>query len=337
MSSLIPEPRRKDVADALHTTFGAKYANPCFTPLTGGMSGALLARFAVADTDYVLRLEPAANAMSDPARHFSALTAAAEAGVAPRVFHTDPETGVAIMAFVAQQPLAGFPGGREALLIEGASRLHALQTLPAPPPMTRHLDSARRFITAFQATGLITDQAIGEHLLRFSQMDDVWPADPGSAFSHNDLNPGNVVSDGQRLWFIDWAVADGADPFGDPACLANTLGLEETQEPLFLETWLGQVPTERDAARFHLMRLVWPMVQAMLILTVVARARPDLASPSPVLTARSLSQVHADIGAGRLDMASAEGRLDYGKALLDELLTRLRSPRYDRALRVLAA
>src|SRR5207244_2253071 len=112
----------------------------------------------------------------------------------------------------------------------------------------------------------LSPEAVGEHFFRFRQMREVWPAEVSLTSSHNDLNPGNMLYDGTRLWFVDWAVASANDPFGDPACLANAAGAGEEEEAVLLAAWLGRAPDRREAARFHLMRLVWPMVQAVLIL-----------------------------------------------------------------------
>ena len=35
--------------------------------------------------------------------------------------------------------------------------------------------------------------------------------------SHNDINPFNVLFDGERLWLIDWEIAFRNDPFADVA------------------------------------------------------------------------------------------------------------------------
>ena len=39
--------------------------------------------------------------------------------------------------------------------------------------------------------------------------------------SHNDVNPFNVLFDGDRLWLIDWEIAFRNDPLADVACVAN--------------------------------------------------------------------------------------------------------------------
>jgi aminoglycoside phosphotransferase (APT) family kinase protein len=342
MLSQIPESHQAALAEALTRTFGKASAVEALEPLRGGQSGALIFRLRVGARDHALRIGASPNPMDDPAIHFACMEAAAHAGIAPAVLYADPAHGLAITGFITQQPLRSYAGSRAELMAELAAMTRALQAIPAPSPFPApargNLDAADAFIADLEATGFFHPDAIGEHVFRFRQMREVWPTDIAPVPSHNDLNPGNILYDGQRIWFVDWAAASANDPFGDPACLANAAGATEEEEALLLAAWLGRAPDRRETARFHLMRLVWPMVQAVLILKGVAEARPDLASPAVgVLLARSLSAVHADIGAGRLDMTSPEGRLDYGKALLDELLANLRAPRFGKALHLLAA
>jgi hypothetical protein len=338
MLSQIPQTHQAAFEEALTQTFGKAGAVEALEPLRGGQSGALVFRLRVGGRDHALRIEVSPDPMTDPAAHFACMVAAAQAGVAPAVFYADPAHGVAITDFVIQRPLRSYAGSRAGLMAELAAMTQTLQaTAPFPAAARSNLDAVDLFIGELEATGFFHPDAIGEHIFRFRQMREVWPTDIAGVPSHNDLNPGNVLYDGTRLWFVDWAAASANDPFGDPACLANAAGADDEEEAILLAAWLGHTPDRKEAARFLLMRKVWPMVQAVLILKGVAEARPDLASPAPFLLARSLSAVHADIGAGRLDMNTVEGRLDYGKALLDQLLADLRAPSFGRALHLLAA
>ena len=72
--------------------------------------------------------------------------------------------------------------------------------------------------------------------------------------SHNDVNPFNVLFDGDRLWLIDWEIAFRNDPFADVACVANNFadpvahaGSAEALEDALLHAWLGHAPGSSDA------------------------------------------------------------------------------------------
>ncbi|WP_293904694.1 hypothetical protein [Phenylobacterium sp.] len=107
---VIPEARRDGVRAGLHAVFGLSMVGE-MQPIIGGVSGALILRFEVRDRAYVLRLEPKRVALPHRERGFACMAAAAEAGVAPQVYHADPTTGVAIMDHVSGRPLSGHPGG----------------------------------------------------------------------------------------------------------------------------------------------------------------------------------------------------------------------------------
>jgi thiamine kinase-like enzyme len=46
-------------------------------------------------------------------------------------------------------------------------------------------------------------------------------------FSHKDLNPMNLLWDGQRVWLLDWDSAGPAHPYMDLATLANFMNLAD--------------------------------------------------------------------------------------------------------------
>ncbi len=64
--------------------------------------------------------------------------------------------------------------------------------------------------------------------------------------SHNDVNPFNVLFDGDRLWLIDWEIAFRNDPFADVASVANNFadpvrarGRGRSSSRWLLRAWLG--------------------------------------------------------------------------------------------------
>ena len=246
MHSLIAEERGDAVAEAMRAAFGAGATIDELEALKGGMSGAAVLRLRTGGRDHLLRLERPDRQPVEVARHLSCLGVAAQAGVAPAVRYADAASGVAITAFIEAQPLSTYAGGREAMLAELAGLVRALQATQPFAPGPAHLDAADGFIADFRATAFLAEEAIGEHLLRFSQIRAVWRTDRAAVSSHNDLNPGNILYDGRRLWLTDWEVAAASDPFGDLSCLAHSMNADEAQEGLLLGAWLGRPANEEE-------------------------------------------------------------------------------------------
>jgi hypothetical protein len=72
--------------------------------------------------------------------------------------------------------------------------------------------------------------------------------------SHNDINPRNVLFDGERLWLVDWELAFSNDPLADVANIANNFSDVPDVDTLVLEGWLDGAPDDDTRHRLTLMR-----------------------------------------------------------------------------------
>jgi hypothetical protein len=133
----------------------------------------------------------------DPTRHYTSMRAAAEAGLAPRVWYTDIEDKISITDFVETEPLP---------LSEALIRLPAsLRTLHSLPPFGRApynttctflinkgatLDG---YLQKFQAANILPKAENEEFFARYAELAAVYPHDDAEMVSsHNDLVYGRV-------------------------------------------------------------------------------------------------------------------------------------------------
>ena len=94
--------------------------------MTGGHTSSLVFRIIVGGTPYLLKI---ITRTEDPTRHYTCMKAAADAGVAPRVWYTDVEEKISITDFVEAERLP---------VSEALVRLPALlRTLHTLPPFAR--------------------------------------------------------------------------------------------------------------------------------------------------------------------------------------------------------
>ncbi|MBX9977935.1 MAG: phosphotransferase [Alphaproteobacteria bacterium] len=77
-----------------------------------------------------------------------------------------------------------------------------------------------------------------------------------TAVTHNDLNPRNILWDGERLFFIDFENASIGDPYFDLAALMlfYTFSISDSHQ-LFTD-YLGYPPTAIMSSKLHLMTIV---------------------------------------------------------------------------------
>src|SRR6185312_4499880 len=99
---MIPEEKSAAVTRGLREALGAT-AIEDIRPITKGRTAAQVFRIVVQGRPYLLRLM-APNRMLGPERQFSCMQAAAEAGLAPRVWYTSVEDQISLTDFVEEAP-----------------------------------------------------------------------------------------------------------------------------------------------------------------------------------------------------------------------------------------
>ena len=262
----LPKSRHDAVQRALREVFGKCVpADP--TPLSGGVSGALIIRFQVQGRPYVLRVEPERIAIEDRSRGFACMAAAARQGVAPRIYHADAAVGVAIMDFVSSRPLSDHPGGEAGLVRELGALVAALQCgreFPRRADYPAGIESLLCSLSTspFMQPGELQPCADGLALIRSGLS---WDS-ASLVASHNDPNPRNILFDGARVWLVDWELGFQNDPLVDLAILTHELAATPDLETILLNAALGVPPSRRVRARLHVVRVLARLFYGCIVL-----------------------------------------------------------------------
>ncbi len=332
MSCAIPENLRPAVERGLLAAFGTTELD-AIAPLSGGLSGAAVFRIRVGGIAYALRLTMSRDALRDPARGFACMTTAAQACLAPTVRYACAEDGVAITDLVTQQPLADYPGDGGPLIVELAQAVRLLHETPAFPPLTDYMAGMEDLIALHRASGILDPASTAELFERYAGLARAYRTAPGDLVSsHNDINPGNVIYDGRRLWLIDWEAAFLADRYVDLATTANWLARDAAQEELLLTTYFGGPPGAEQRARFEVMKVVNHVFVGVIFLNTAAAERPGVQPTDATLAGPPLARLRQRLGSGEADFARWDDRVAYGKARLAHALDVLRAPAFARAL-----
>ena len=295
-------------------------------------------RLRVAGSDFVLRLTLSRDELRDPTRGFACMRIAAQAGLAPTLRYADAESGVAIMDLVEARPLGAYPGGGPALIVELAQAIRTLHAATPVPELVDDIAGMGRLVDQQRSSGLLHPAATDELFERYSGLAALYRTAPGDRVSsHNDLNPGNMVFDGRRLWLIDWEAAFLADRFVDLATVANWFGLDARGESLLLHTYFGGAPSPEHRARLTVMRTVNHVFVGTIFLNTAAAERPGVLPSDRTLAGPSLAELQAGLRTGRFGFAAWEDRVAYGKARLAQALADLRGDDCAQALQIVVA
>jgi len=301
---VIPEARRETTRAALVRAFRAKAIGPP-TLLKGGVSGALIYRVPVGERVCLLRLEPERIPLDHRRRGFDCMIAAAEVGVAPRVFHADAAAGVAVLDFVETRPLSEHPGGPAGVARDLGALIARIQTTDPFPLLAGGDDPILALLNSLSRSGLFPPDRLDGHLAALERIRAILPWDPAAAVSsHNDPNPRNLIFDGRRLWLIDWELASRNDPLFDLAIVSTDLAATPEFEDALLTGALGRAPDAALSARLWVVRLLTRLFYGCIALEVFA-GDPRFA-PDASLDAPSPSGFQAAIAEGGLGAAAPE-------------------------------
>lgn len=219
---------------------------------------------------FVLRIPgPGTNALTD--RHLEArnLRLAVAFGLAPEVVWLDADEGLLVTRYInnarplANEDIEDVATRRAMLALLG--QLHA-----APPRLVTRLDpiaTSRRYLAVCGATPALTDVTRRLEASLAALADSLSAQPVRVAPCHVDANPTNFVSDGQRLWLVDYEYAAHCHPLWDVVCLAAECGWQREQLDSLLADWPAADGSENDAMldawweAFSLTRLAWLAAQ----------------------------------------------------------------------------
>jgi hypothetical protein len=321
----LPDERREAAHTALRHVLGAVPVD-MVTPLSGGITTAAVFRIDAGKHSYVLRVEGTPGPLRNP-HQYQSMRIASEAGIAPRLYHADENSRVAVIAYVEAQPLGSFAGGPLARTQAMGELRRLLDAAPVFPYFVDYPAIVARLWahvcrTALFAPGVL--DPVNESLAKIREAYRWDRAD--SVPCHNDPVPANILYDGNRLWLIDWESAYCNDPLVDIAIMSDHLARTPELEAALLRAWLGRTPDEVLLARLEQVAALTRLYYAGVFFSasaLVPRAAPDTGLAAPTMPALEEAVV-----AGRLKLGTRAHNHVVGKMFIASFLTGRPTPRF---------
>lgn len=334
---MIPEEKREAVIRALSESFGVTECEDIHRLTLGRSPGVHVFRIVVQGRRYLLRVIMRTD---DATRHFTCMKAAADAGLAPRVWYTNVADRISITDFVETVPFE-----RTTALRRMASTLRSLHALPPFPRVPDPINTScmflinkgpalDAFLEKFRAANLLSGAESEELFTRYAQLEDAYPAHHAEMVSsHNDLfKPDNVLFDGNRVWLVDWECAFLNDRYADLAVVGHLLVTDDAAENAYLQEYFGRPATEYEKARFYFMQQLTHVFYAMGFLWIASLGGPVTQTERTP----EWGEFNRQFWSGDIKLEDAQKKTLYGKAHLSRLMHNVRQPRFSEALRIIS-
>jgi hypothetical protein len=324
----LPDDRREAAEAALRCVLGSVPVE-AVTPLTGGVTTASVFRIDAGGRAYVLRIEGTPSPMRNP-HQYQSMRLASDAGIAPRLHYVDEDSRVAVIDYIAPQPLDSFPGGLLARAQALGAMLRDLRMTPIFPYYADYPDVVARLWAHVCRTGLFAPGVLDPVNERLAEIRETYVWDRANSVScHNDPVPGNILFDGRRLWLIDWEGGCRNDPLIDVSIVMDHLARTSELEEALLQAWLGRTPDEALRARLSLARALTRLYYAGVMFSASAlaprtAADGDVSAPTP-------ADFEQAVRAGRLAPGTPHKKHVMGKMLLASFLSGCATPNFEPA------
>ncbi|NLR77327.1 phosphotransferase [Chitinophaga eiseniae] len=327
-SNIFPADRTATITTALENTFGNAVISEA-TLLTGGLSAASVYKIVADNRPYVMKLDiPHAYTSADP---FEKIARASAAGIAPPLHYKNEEAGIIISEFVENKPIRSIFSG-ETLAVKLAEAVKKIHTIPYAVPGGDLQETIDHLLAGFHHNNILSGPVPDECLKQYEKIKTSYPwHDTDKVFSHNDLNPSNILCDGKVVWIIDWDTAFVNDRYLDLASVANFFIYSPDQEAAFLKTYFSEV-NDYHISRFYVMRQISRIIYAVMMLQLAAQAKPADYAHDQQMEGVFLKDVGPLLGSGALSLATYEGQFMYGKALMNEAVQQMCTGRFEDAL-----
>jgi hypothetical protein len=321
----LPDDRRKAALAALRAVLGAVPVD-AVTPLSGGITTAAVFRIDAGKHRYLLRVEGAPSPLRNP-HQYQSMRIAADAGIAPPVLYINEADRVAVVDFIAHQPLRLYPGGPLGRAQALGTLLRELRSTPIFPYYVDYSDIVARLWAHVCRTGLFAPGVLGGVNAHLADIRKAYVWDRAASVScHNDPVPANILFDGNRLWLIDWESAYRNDPLVDIAIVSDNLARTPEAKTTLLQAWLGRAPDEALLARLEFVQALTRLYYAGVFFSASALA--PRAAPDTDISAPRLSEFEDAVRTGKLTPGTPHLKHILGKMFVASFLRGVPTPRF---------
>lgn len=284
-----------------------------------GLSGAGVYRIEADGQAFALKISAEGEPLAGFRSRLRVQRCAADSGLAPRVLHVDEARRAVLSAFVVDRSLPARysdPRTREAVVEQLGRTIRRVHELPLPPELDAK--DPRQVIAATWSAmraDFILPAFVGE-AVRWVLTEEAPAREHPPVLSHNDVNPTNLVYDGENLLLLDWDTAGPNDPIYDLATISVFLRMDEEPCRKLLAAYEDKPVSQLPAAFPYRRRQVAVLCGTGFLHLACQSGYAGATGQETLPSTPSLGEFYQRLRSGSLSIATGEGQWWFGLALL---------------------
>lgn len=220
--------------------------------LGGGLTGVPVYKIAVKKKAYAIKLEIVDDNRFDLVRNYKIVKTVSNLGISPSVYLIDAERGIILMNYVEAKPRSEASFTSIQKFADLIRKLHEINLFP-------NWKSVMEILHEIHST--FPEEYRQKNILKkclqiVKYMENILFDESDIRSCHCDLNPVNILFDGNNYFLVDWQAASPQSFYFDLAYSASWFYFyNEDLCASFLNSYLKREATKEEKSKYYLMRI----------------------------------------------------------------------------------
>lgn len=220
--------------------------------LSGGLTGVPVYKIEVEKKVYAIKLESIDDKRFDLVRNYQIVQTVSNQGISPSVYLTDAERGIILMNYVEAKPRPKASVDSIQKFAGIIRKLHKINSFPNWKSVIEILHEIHKIFPEEYRQKSIVKKCMQE----VKDMENILFDEGDIRSCHCDLNPVNILFDGDNYFLVDWQAASPQSFYFDLAYSASWFYFySEDLCASFLNSYLEREATKEEKAKYYLMRV----------------------------------------------------------------------------------
>lgn len=303
--------------------------------LSGGLTGVPVYKIEVEKKAYAIKLENVNDKRFDLIRNYKIIEMVSKQGISPLVHFTDAERGIILMNYIE---VKARPEASSESIKEFADLIRSLHEKNSFPNWKSVIEIVYEIYQTFPEK-FRQNKIIDNCMQEIKKMENILFDEIDIRSCHCDLNPVNILFDGDSYYLVDWQAASPQSFYFDLAYSAIWFYFyNENLCASFLNAYLEREADEVEKAKYYLMRIFVNIYLGIgfISLPFKLNINTQILSDENIENLPSFIEFLRSIGSGELNLADPNVQQQFGFVFLKNA-KKMMDQRYRPAFALLAA